>query len=418
MKGIVFSYFFPPLNSSEGNVTFKLINASKNDHDVFYQNQLELWSYGKNNSLRSDCIKLIPSNSGSLDEFRDKGIATFTDEKLNEYDYIMSRSMPGESHEIALALKKRNPGKFWLASFGDPIANNPYEKFVYEHTMRPSIRTFHGMKAAVKYYGTKNVYKKRNQKLIELQNNIFTYADRLIFNSDYQRTYMLGDRYDELISKTVILPHPYDASLFHSRYDEIVLKKEATEKKNDKIQILFAGHTDSLRSLRMFLEALESQKELFEEKLEFTILGNLPQADRDYITYADLSSIVTYGKQVSYEKSLRAMKEADLLIHVDAVFPEVLLKENIFFAAKIADYLGSGTKILGLTTEGISKKILEENGQYCLINNQSLIVNFLYDVTTGKVDLSKNETLPPEYDARNVAKIYDDILDKEVKGEI
>ena len=417
MKGIVFSYFFPPLNSSEGNVTFKLINASKYDYEVFYQNQSDLWSYGKNNSLRRDRIKIIPSNTSDLAGFRDKGIELFSNEKMSEYGFMMSRSMPLESHQIALAVKKRNPNKFWLASFGDPIANNPYEKFVYEYTCRPSIRSLRGIKLNIKHHLMKTAYKKKNQGHIVLQNEIFSLADKLIFNSEHQCRYMLGERYDELIHKALILPHPYDLDLYKSRYEEIVGIPENSKSNDNRIKILFAGHTDDIRSLRYFLQALESQKEYFKDRLLFTILGNLPQSERDYIYLHDLSSMVVYGKQVSYEKSLLEMRDADLLVHVDAEFPPEVLKENIFFAAKISDYLGSGTKIVGLTSEGISKKILTEAGQYCLTNNKVIITNFLYDVTTGKVDLSKNSNPPVQYNAVNVAKIYDDVLNKELKGE-
>ncbi|AMP19964.1 hypothetical protein AZF37_01090 [endosymbiont 'TC1' of Trimyema compressum] len=417
MKGIVFSYFFPPLNSSEGNVTFKLINASKYDYEVFYQNQSDLWSYGKNIFLRSDRIKVIPSNTSDLEGFRDKGIALFSNDKMAEYGFMMSRSMPLESHQIALAIKKRNSNKFWLASFGDPIANNPYEKFAYEYTCRPSIRSLRGIKLNIKHQLMKTAYKKKNQGHIMLQNEIFSLAEKLIFNSEHQCRYMLGERYDELIHKALILPHPYDLNLYKSRYEEIVGIPENSNFQDSRIKILFAGHTDDIRSLRYFLQALESQKEYFKDKLQFTILGNLPQSERDYISLHDLSSLIVYGKQVSYEKSLLEMRDADLLVHVDAEFPPEVLQENIFFAAKISDYLGSGTKIVGLTSGGISKNILTETGQYCLTNNKVIIANFLYDVTTGKVDLSKNPNPPAKYNSVNIAKIYDDVLDKEIKGE-
>ncbi|MFR8622331.1 hypothetical protein [[Ruminococcus] torques] len=38
----------------------------------------------------------------------------------------MTRSMPPESHEIGLKIKEIKPEIKWIASFGDPIANNPF----------------------------------------------------------------------------------------------------------------------------------------------------------------------------------------------------------------------------------------------------------------------------------------------------
>ena len=401
MKGLVFAYFFPPLNSSEGNVTFKLLSASKYSHDVFYQNKLKIWSYGKNNSLKNSRIHLIPSNNESLKNFKIEGITLFSNRKLDEYDFMMSRSMPLENHEIALALKKKNPDKFWLASFGDPIANNPYEKYVYEFEPKPFLFSSGGLKCRIR----KIIYRKRNKNYTSIQNEIFTKADKIIFNNEFQCRYMLGNQYNKYISKSLILPHSYDTALYG----------EKMESKDNRIKILFTGHTDNIRSLRIFLEAIESKKDYFKDKIKLTIFGNLPQNDRDYIKEKNLSSIIIYGQQVGYKKSLNEMKNSDLLIHVDAFFSKEILKENIFFAAKIADYLGSGTKILGLTSDGISKNILQNNNQYCLKNNKDLIKRFLINLTEGKIDLNKSSHLPFKYDVVNVAKQYDNILSKIVK---
>lgn len=402
MKGLVFSYFFPPLNSSEGNVTFKLLNASKHSYDVFYQNKFEIWSYDKNNFLKDSKIHLIPSNSKNLKNFKAKGIELFSYGKLDKYDFIMSRSMPPESHEIALTLKKKNPDKFWLASFGDPIANNPYEKYAYEFKPQPFLLSCKGLKRMIQ----KIIYKKKNKNYVSLQNEIFDQADKIIFNNELQCRYMLGNQYNIYIGKSLILPHSYNTALYGKKI----------ESKDNRIKILFAGHTDSIRSLRVFLEAIESKKNYFKNKIKLTILGNLPQADKDYIKEKKISSIVIYGKQVGYKKSLNEMKNSDLLIHVDAFFPKKIIRKNIFFAAKIADYLGSGTKILGLTSDGISKNILEKNNQYCLKNNKNLIKRFLINLTEGQIDLNKNKYLPYEYNAVNVARQYDNAIAKVFKG--
>ena len=43
---LVISWFFPPVNSSEGLVTYKLLNNSKFTYDVYTQNSNDNWSYG------------------------------------------------------------------------------------------------------------------------------------------------------------------------------------------------------------------------------------------------------------------------------------------------------------------------------------------------------------------------------------
>ena len=43
---LVFCWFYPPINSSEGLVSFKLLNTSQFEYDVFTQKAVETWSYG------------------------------------------------------------------------------------------------------------------------------------------------------------------------------------------------------------------------------------------------------------------------------------------------------------------------------------------------------------------------------------
>ena len=60
MKGLVYSWFFPPINSSEGLVTFKLLKNSEYNYDVFTQKNDTVWTYGANeNKLVSKNINPI-----------------------------------------------------------------------------------------------------------------------------------------------------------------------------------------------------------------------------------------------------------------------------------------------------------------------------------------------------------------------
>ena len=47
-KGFVTSWYFPPINSSEGTCTFKLLKNSKYEYDVFTQKNNKNWSYDTN----------------------------------------------------------------------------------------------------------------------------------------------------------------------------------------------------------------------------------------------------------------------------------------------------------------------------------------------------------------------------------
>ena len=50
---------------------------------------------------------------------------------VEQYECIMTRSMPPESILIGKHIKEKYPQIKWIASLADPIANNPYEIKAY-----------------------------------------------------------------------------------------------------------------------------------------------------------------------------------------------------------------------------------------------------------------------------------------------
>ena len=60
---LVISWYFPPINSSEGLVTYKLLKNSKYQYDVCMQDSNDSWSYGKNGRvLRLNISESIRTN--------------------------------------------------------------------------------------------------------------------------------------------------------------------------------------------------------------------------------------------------------------------------------------------------------------------------------------------------------------------
>ena len=125
-KILVISWFYPPVNSSEGLVTYKLLKSSQHDYDIFTQKNSELWCYDNKTELpESKNIKIIFAKANNLKEWMEEAIEYYK-ENIDKYDIIMTRSMPPESHKIGLKIKQINPDIKWIASFGDPIAKSPY----------------------------------------------------------------------------------------------------------------------------------------------------------------------------------------------------------------------------------------------------------------------------------------------------
>lgn len=393
-KILVITWFYPPVNSSEGLVTYKLLNNSKYEYDVFTQKNSALWSYGNKDNLKNNKnINCIFAESSNLKDWKKEAIKYFKENK-NKYDVVMTRSMPPESHEIGIKIKKIKPTIKWIASFGDPIANNPYvslaKKMDYTRFL-VKVKRFPKtlVRDMVRKYITEN----------PIENKTIKYSDMIIFNSIEQQKYMLGNKKKE----SIVLAHSY--------YDKLYPKD--IKKYDDKIHITYIGHLDVIRTPKLLLEAvLELKQEdsnLF-KKLEVDFYGNLCTDDKLYIFNNELYDVIKYKKQVGYLESLKIMKESNFLLHIDANL-SLVNNENIFFAAKLADYIGSGTSIIGITMlDGASANILRDINGLVLTYSKSDIKNYLRKIVYKNYSFTLNNEACLEYNAKKIAEKFDDMV--------
>lgn len=421
-KIFVISWFFPPINSSEGLVTYKLINNSKLEYDVYTQKNNNLWSYTNSNNLKlNKNINAIYSESNNLEEYVKNALKYF-DENHDKYDIIMSRSMPEESHIIALKIKQKYPNITWISSFGDPISNNPYTLISVEknnpyslkerYNRHMSIKEILSIKRIIKYLITnkriKDTLNNTVYKYTKLEEQIINKSDYTIYNSEYQRNYMLKDykNKEELSKKSIILPHTYDLNLY---------PRESTN--NKKLTFTYIGHLDDIRTPRLILEALKELKEIYpdiSEKITFNFYGNMSKEDKLYIIDNELLDIINIKKSVDYIESLKIMKESDYLLHIDANISGIV-NENIFFAAKLADYIGSSKPIIGLTMlDGISADILRSINALILTYSKNDIINYLYLIIYENYKIEMSNKNIDKYNAKNVSKTFDNLI-KEVR---
>lgn len=424
-KGFVISWFFPPINSSEGIVTFKLLKNSKFKYDVFTQKDNQAWTYGnKENKLVSANVETI-NGAHESQEVWAKECVDYFKKNSKKYNFIMSRAMPMASHEAALEIKKEFPNKFWVASFGDPIANSPYT--VLRGPQKPQEFTSKYLPLAICFGVIKmvlspkttvrillsrkrrNSYFKEQDKIKAQEQEILRSADKLIFNNPYQLEYMLrGFSKEERVDiekKSEILPHSFERSL----YPKLSSKKENTGVK----KIVYLGHLDDTRSPKYLFRALNELKKtdpLKYKKLSFDFYGTMDDQDRLYIYDHGLYDIVHIKKSVDYLESLKIMAESDWCLLIDGDISEVV-EENIYFPGKLADYLGSGAKILAITMlKGASADIIRKTGNilasYCVDDIKMKLIMIADGKYSGMVG-GKNLK---EFDAKNVAKIYDEKL--------
>ena len=126
MNIFVAAWYYPPVTSSEGIVTYKLLRKSENNYDVC-SSLSENWSYHTSfKSYDEPNISTYTIDTNSIDEWVDFCIEKF--EELypsRKYDCIMTRSTPPESILVGLRVKQKHPEIKWIASLADPVANNP-----------------------------------------------------------------------------------------------------------------------------------------------------------------------------------------------------------------------------------------------------------------------------------------------------
>ena len=71
------------------------------------------------------------------------------------------------------------------------------------------------------------------------------------------------------------------------------------------------------------------------------------------------------GEKSTILTSLALMKNADYLFLIDAAVPSN--RQSVFFPSKLAEYLGSGKPIVGLTPkQGATARILRELGHHAV----------------------------------------------------
>ena len=421
-KCLVISWYFPPINSSEGMCTYKLLKNSSKEYDVFTQSNKLDWSYGSNAEVKmSDNINPIYYNEENIKKWADAAYQYFV-KNANKYDSVMSRSNEPEAHDVAYKIKKNFPNIKWIASFGDPIAYNPYQN-LYMKKSPYKVKGNDIFSFSLKYIlSPKRIVKNlfwnfRNNKYLKKHTRFYKnrkteditikYCDYLVFNNDYQKTFML-EKYDKQIkSKSVVIPHSYDLDLYP-------LKSKKT--KSDRIMFSYLGHLDSDRSpIQLFkaLKRLKNENYDLYNKITFNFYGKMAEKDKIYLIDNKLFDSVNIMNDISYIDSLQVMQSSDYLLLIDANL-SLYINQNIFFPAKLADYIGSGKPIFGISMqEGASADIIRSSGGYVSSFSEDEIYLFLVNLISNKISIQTNKDIINKYNAKKVAKDFDKFVEFE-----
>ncbi|WP_052241645.1 glycosyltransferase [Berryella intestinalis] len=417
MNIFVASWFFPPSVSSEGIVTYKLFRNSAHHYDVC-SSQSTLWSYDQVLPIDADNIASFPIDTDDFDTWIDAAVELFEQRHAQSpYDAIMTRSMPPESVEVAKRIKEKHPDLPWIASLADPIAKSPYhiKGWVLENQAlsKQDKADFQvALKAGCEAWKDHESEGIRTMcELKDVEDYAIHHADALIFPHETLQHFVLGTRRRK---NNLVVPHSFDTALY----------PQPRERKGDGvIELAFLGHSDHVRSLEPLVRAMQRLKTLDADalgKLRLRFIGNVTEEVRSLVYNYDLYDCIRIESSVDYQTSLRIMGEVDWLLHIDAHFD--ILEEtggSIYFAGKIADYLGTDTPIFAVTGEHTPAcEIVRHAGGLCFTQDDvSGIAAALSDIAQGRIQASVDRAWRDRYDARAVAAEYDRALERVVSKD-
>ena len=425
MKRIfVVSWFYPPLNSSEGLVTARLLAHTKYPCDVFTQAASARWSYGLTAELpTADNVRRIEAKADAPTAFAEEAFRYFQ-ARRDAYSLVMTRSMPPECHAAGLAIKRAFPEIPWLASFGDPIKDNPYRHLDESLFSRWSVLSLKNRNASpgfclsprraaheLLWLLRHRAALRERVMLSDLEDETIQRADRILVNNRSELRFLLPD--EALRDKAVLLRHSYDPALYED------LPRQRT---GGKTRFVFTGTLDALRSACPLLEAIAELKADtgdLEERAEFLFFGTMAERDLAAIVRLGLTALVRYSPPISYADSLRQLSAADWAVHIDADLSEVW-HENVFFAAKLSDYFGAHVPVFAIgMPSGDVTRCLERAGMVTVGFSVGEIKQALYEILyLGRRAVPDWDWIASEFDVRRTAERLDQVITEVVPDGI
>lgn len=410
MRVFVASWFFPPSTSSEGIVAYKLLKNSTHEYEVCSAVS-DQWGYNETIAMTADNIKQFLVETDSINEWVEEAIFIFEREhERKPYDAIMTRSMPPESIDVAKAIKEKHPDLPWIASLGDPISRVPWMTKSYitnnknlTKSEKESLRNaLNAPRPCAEWVSSKDknvrtLARYKNWEMEALRN-----AELVITPSASQLSFMLcGMRRNNAIA----IGHSYDPSLYPGQ--------DSADPQNNLTEIVFLGYASDDRTLVPFVEALHTLQRTNPDalaKLRIRFIGNIVDDSISLIYNYYLNDIVSIEGNVSYEESLGIMENADWLLHVDTYYNEFAFSGgSVYFAGKLADYLGSGKPIIALTGKNspADKIVAQAGGLSFQHKDIQSLASALERIANGTETVSINHSYRQEFLASNQAQKLD-----------
>lgn len=384
--GCLVSWHFPPYRASSGFNLFKRLRATDYVLDVI---QAERQVDQSNLGMLEDAgavfrqFPLSVRNENAYDGATRAAFVEAVVEQFDElvksrrYDFLLTHSHEFVSHLAGLEIKRRYPDLPWIASFGDPIAANPYNLHYDRATIDDDVAA---------------------------EREVVRRADRVVTTNRFQTRAMV-----ESISEADVerkfheIHHAYARELYPQALG-----------RNSRFTFRHVGMLyKHKRTAEPFVDAarlLLSRRPELKDRMRIEFYG----ANDRFIegTKADpvLGEVVSYRGQVSYLTSLRLMQSADALLLREGDFSGEGISFSPFFPGKLVDYLGAGKPMVAVTMdEGFVPDLMARIGMPAHNENDHAgIADSMARLIDGTLKLDGRKL--PDFSSEKAAKTWNKIL--------
>lgn len=333
-KVLVVSWHFPPYKSSSAFNLFKRLKDTGYEYDVLQIKRADkpdnegMFRYASSRFNRYEIE--LPTEDARDPEARAYYVEKVLDfyrrlKDHNHYRVMISHSHEIGSHLAAMAIKKANPELRWVASFGDPIAANPFNESYRFPMLEEDSRT---------------------------EAEVLQQADRIIVTNPYQQAIVCDSQAQSVKrDKFFVLPHCFDERMYPTQAEQAGSVPAQAEGER-VFRFMHVGMLYKFkRTAEPFMRGAQRLLEKHPELLGRFTLEFYGANDRYIQAAADygLEGVASFKGTVSYLESLAVMTQADCLLLRDADFSDQGLHDTPFYPGKLADYLGAKKPVLAVT---------------------------------------------------------------------
>jgi len=338
MNAVFFTYAYPPLKYPRSIQIARLVKYSRHRVRVLCCDDDSgkdptLWEQGAANPVelrrfRRDgptkygpnwwITRILPP-----DPQRPWALATactlLRDGIVSAREVLVTFGDPMSDHLAGLAIRRRIPLP-WIAHFSDPWSDNPYRRVSLTWLDR------------------------------RFERSVLENVDRVVFTSRETMDLVMRKYPHAWRAKAVVVPHAFDPSL----YDEAVTP-------SDGLVVRYLGDFYRRRRADALVQALsllahEKPEALTGVRVEL-IGSSRGAAEKLSQVYQLPPGLLTVLPPVDYLTSLRLMREAALLLVIDAPSDH-----NVFLPSKLIDYIGAGRPIFAISPAGASSDLVQKLG--------------------------------------------------------